>query len=347
MAWSPSSPDDFSQFEPTDMLDFLDWFERNYTESLAIHIADSFIEGVSVPYAEAIARGEDADVPDWIETLFRYRLAAQWTYQRGYPVAQGLSRNLASVLSDELLEGYMSNYRISPKDVADIPPGIRQAFVESAKFSMDWIKNLSAEAREMIGDLISVDTLKNRTPAVAVPLIEKVLQRELVARELGLVPDDISPDQVSEWASQAQAKVINAISFRAQMISRTESMRAMNIGAMAALQQDGHSHVYVMPHAGSCPHCRRLLDGRVFDIRVLQANVFANFGKRPKDWVAALPQHPQCRHSVGTVPIKYRKAVSELGRLPLDGVVLEFYGLPGGEAAMRSLKLPVTDWLSA
>ena len=345
MTWSPANPNDFSRFEPSDMLDFLEWFEYHYTEAIATQLLSAFVEGAFGAYAESI----DGTPPPWLETLIRYRMAAQWTYQLSYPVAGGLQRNLPSVLADDLLSGYAERYRITPQDIANIPPGIRQAFVESAKFSLNWVKNLSRDARDMIGDVISAEAIKNRAPSSAIPLLERVLQRDLVAKEMGIVPTDVTPDMITAWSGEANQRLIDAIARRATLIGRTEPMRAMNLGALSAMAADGRKHAYVMPHAGSCRECRRLIDGRVFLISVLQENTFSNFGVKSSEWVAALPQHPQCRHSVGTVPVKFRDAIDALGSdIPPEGIVLQWYGLPGGRAAMESLELPpVPNWLVA
>ena len=342
--WTPLDPDNFSRFEPTDILAFLDWFEREYANAMALGFADAFVEGLMVPYLEAIASG--VTVPWWIDTMLRYRMAAQWSYQVGEPLSRGLQRNLAAIIPDDRLLEYADRFKITPTDIANIPPAIRNAFLEGASFSLQWIQRLSDDARSLMSDLMAIETLKNRNPTAAVPMLERILRRDLVAQGLGIAPADVTPEQVEVWLNQAEFKTLAQVAYRANMISRTETMRMTNLGILTALEQDGFDLAYVMPHKGSCHHCRRLIDGRVFRIAVLKENLFKNFGQKPQNWVASLPQHPHCRHSVMSPPIAFRDVLKRFGIIPDEGVVLQWYGLPGGEAAMQALDLlPVAGWL--
>jgi hypothetical protein len=342
--WDRNNPEDFSRFQPSDILPFLDWFEAEYQGAVALGVADAFVEGLTQPYLGAIASGQS--LPLWLETVLRWRLVAQWAYQRGYPIQRRIDRDMAALFPPDELSELANRFRITPQDVADLPPAIRQAFIEGAGFSLQWVKRLSDDARMAMGDILAVQTLKNRNPLDAVPILERLLRRDLVARELGLDPSSVTPEMVERWTLDAESKVINAIAHRAKAIAQAESMRMMNLGILTGLEQDGHRAAYVMPHAGSCEDCRRLIDGRVFLIRVLKENLFKNFGTKRQFWVASLPQHPFCRHSAMVVPVKFRDALK--GRvIPPQGIVLEWFGLPSGESAMAALELvkPDEGWL--
>lgn len=344
MVWSPLAPDDFSQFQPTDMMDFLGWFETQYENAIALSIADGFVEGVTEPYLEVVAQGRP--VPAWVDTMLRVRAAAQWAYQQQEPLGRRLGRNLNQIIPDDQIAGYAARFRVTPEDIANVPPSVRESFNQGAKFSLQWIKRLSDDARGMMRDVMAIESLKNRNPAGAVPILENLLRRDLIAKEVGLLPEAVTPAMVQEWLIDTESKLLNQLAYRAQMISRTESMRMMNLGILTSLEEDGEKYAYVMPHAGSCEHCRRLIDGRVFAIAVLKENLFANFGKQAKEWVASLPQHPHCRHSAGKVPVRFRRAIAR-AVVPPEGIVLEFYGLPGRQVAMDALDLPVVPWLAA
>jgi hypothetical protein len=344
MAWSPSAPDDFSRFVPGDMMNFLDWFELSYENAIALGLVDGFVEGLTEPYLEVLARG--GAVPPWIDTMLRVRLAAQWAYQQQEPLGRRVRRNLAQVIPEDQLVGYAARFRVSPEDIANVPPAVRQSFVEGSRFSLDWIKRLSDDAKGMMRDVMAIESLRNRNPMDAVPILENLLRRDLVAKELGLTPEAVTPAMVQSWLLDTEAKLINELAHRAKMISATESMRMMNLGILTSLEESGDKHAYVMPHANSCEHCRRLIDGRVFPIQTLKENLFANFGKQAKDWIASLPQHPFCRHSAGKVPVRFRRAVAG-AVVPAEGIVLEFYGLPGRQVAMDALGLPEVPWLAA
>jgi hypothetical protein len=51
--WNPDTPDDFSQFTPADMLPFLDYWERSYSDSVQMQFVDAFAEGVSQPWLQS------------------------------------------------------------------------------------------------------------------------------------------------------------------------------------------------------------------------------------------------------------------------------------------------------
>lgn len=343
--WDRNNPDDFTRFQPSDIFSFLDWFEAEYRGAVALGVADAFVEGLTQPYLEEIASGQP--LPLWLETTLRWRMVAQWAYQRGYPVQQRIDRDMAALFPPELLPELATRFRITPQDIADLPPAIRQAFVEGAGFSLEWVKRLGEDARSTMRDLLAVQTLKNRSPIDAVPLLEQILRRDLIARKLGVSPLAVTPEMISRWTLEAETKVIGAIAHRAKAIAQTETMRMMNLGILTGLEQDGHRAAYIMPHSNSCEDCRRLIDGRVFLIRVLKENLFKNFGRKRQFWVASLPQHPFCRHSAMAVPVRFRNALE--GRvIPPQGIVLEWFGLPGGESAMASLELvkPDEGWLT-
>lgn len=342
--WAPETPDDFSQFQPSDMMLFLDWFERQYENAIALSVADAYVEGITEPYLEVMAQGQP--VPAWVDTMLRVRAAAQWAYQQEEPLGRRLGRELAQVIPDDQMAGYAARFRVTPQDIANVPPAVRESFNQGAKFSLQWIKRLSDDARGMMRDVMAIESLRNRNPAGAVPILENLLRRDLIARGMGVFPNTVTPAMVQEWLIDAEGTLINQLAFRAQMISRTESMRMMNLGILTTLEEEGEKYAYVMPHANSCDHCRRLIDGRVFAIAVLRENLFANFGKKPAAWVASLPQHPQCRHSAGKVPVRFRRAIAG-AVVPPEGIVLEFYGLPGRQVAMDALGLPEVPWLAA
>jgi hypothetical protein len=340
--WNPASPEDFSNFLPTDMPDFLDWWEMQNSNAMALQLSGAFIEGSVFPYLEAIANGER--IPAWIQTLLRWRLAAQWTYQVGGPLSQKVMRGLPGLLPFDM-PNYPEAFRISPQEIAEIPPQLRQGFLEGAKFSMQWVRRLSGDAREQIKDLLSINTLKNRNAAAAIPLLEQILRRDKIAKKLGIPASEISQEQIDDWLQEAGFEALERLAYRAELISVTESMRMGNLGILTSLEEQGEKLCYVMPHRGSCPECQRLLDGRVFKIEVLKRNLFENFGKKKENWVASLPQHPKCRHSPMETPYQFRSALKRVS-VPDVGIVLQWYGLPGGKPAMESLGLEAQDdWL--
>ena len=337
--WNIDTPDDFSQFTAADFPQFLDWWERQQAEAMSATLAGAFVEGIAQPWLEAL--GEKSQMPEWVKAMLRWRLAAMWAYQQAVPLSAKLNRGIDGLVG-ALPEGQQQRFGVSPVALAEVPPQIRQAFIEGNRFSMGWINKLSQDARDLTGDLLSLNTLQARNPLDAVPTLENILRRELLARETMASPGSITPTQLDDWTAQASEKVLRGIAHRAQMIARTEQMRMMNLGALSSMEEQGKTLCYVMPHAGSCPECQRLLDGRVFRVAVLKRNLFENFGKPKHQWVASVPQHPQCRHSVSAVPWRFKKILKTIP-VPDEGILLQWYGRD--EHAFNAWELPRHPWL--
>lgn len=339
MPWNPIAPTDFSQFRAVDFLRFLEWWEMQQGSLLAVELAGAFIQGVAQPYLEPLGQ----ILPQWLQTMLRLRLIAQWSYQVGLPVSARVRSGLEALIPDI---DYPEAYHVMPQEVAEVPPAVRQAFLDGAKFSMSWIDKLSDDARSQMRDLLAINTLKGRSPDVAVPILERILRRDRVAKELGITAGEVTPEQIQQWADKAKFEVVEAMAKRAELISRTESMRMINLGILNSLEAQGGKLAYIMPHRGTCPDCQRLLDGRVFRTAILKENLFKNFGYTRDKWVASVPQHPRCRHSVMPPPYSFKDALK--GRsIPREGLLLEWYGLPGGREAMEELSLERKPWLKA
>ena len=338
--WNADRPNDFARFTPVDMPDFLRWWEAQHTEAIALMFAGAYLDGTVGQHMEAIAT---ANAPAWLQTVLRWQLAAQWAYQLGEPLSRQVMR---SGIIPVWVPGMPAQLKITPAEIAEIPPQLRQGFVKSVAYGMDWIREISNDAREQTRQIIAIHQLKNRNPKDAIALLENVLRRDVIARQLGIAAVDVSDEAIQEWLQLASERVIGAIAQRAGTISITESARAQNEGILDAMELQGKTLCFVMPHRGTCEECQRLLDGRVFKIAVLRSNMFINFGQKKGAWVAAMPQHPRCRHSPMDVPVKFRKAVSTV-EIPETGLLLQFYGFPGGQAAMESIGLKQSEpWLT-
>mgnify|MGYP006425275047 CR=1 FL=1 len=340
--WNSANPTDFSDFISEDMPAFLQWWELNYENAIALGIVDTFVEGVSQPYLESIATNQP--VPQWLNSLLASRRVAQDSFERGVAISQRLKRGLEFLIPDNQVAEYKNRYNITPKDIAEIPPNIRHAFLQGSNFSYSWIRQLSDEAKQTTQLLLSAETLKNRNPQDSMAMLEQVLRRDVVAQQLGVRPTEITENQIGQWVDKAQFNVIKNISTRASAISRTETMRMMNLGSIAALKEKQENLGYIMPHNGSCEDCRRLIDGRVFRLDTLEQNLFKNFGVSRRYWKPAVPQHPNCRHSILNVPEKFREAIAQVN-IPPEGIVLKNYGLSSARA-MNYLQLPSrADWI--
>ncbi len=339
MSWNERRPDDFSQFQPEDMPRFMQWWEASHGATLGFELLASFVKGISTLYLDALTRG--GTLPPWVQTLLDIRTTVEFAYEHQLPLINKLNGRLPKIFANpEWVNGYRDRYRaLNPAELMEIPPQIREAFKQGYEFSLQWVKKLSDEAREDISLILKAEMIRNFNPDNAVPLLESVLRRDLVSQLQGA---PATPEQVTDWLKQANRKTIMKISQRARAISITEAARMANLGILTTLEHEGERLAYVMPHGGACAECIRLVEGRVFEIHVLRDNLFANFGKKKKDWVPALPQHPFCRHSAMRLPIEFR-GDSRLLNVPLRGLLLKNYGL-SSETAMQSLGLPPQDW---
>lgn len=338
--WNIEDPDNFDNFTPADMPAFLNYWERETAEAMSLQFMSAFVDGIAQPWLELIAQRGNA--PIWVQNILRWRLSAQWAYQQAIPLSSRLERGMVPLK----VEGMPTEFKVTPKEIAEVPPAVRQAFIEGNRFSMKWVKNLSGDARSLMGDLLSVNRLQGRNPLDAVPLLEQILRRESVSKLIREAPENLTPEQIRGWTEQAEFKTLEAIARRAKLIAQTESMRMMNLGILTTLEERGMFQCYVMPHRGSCPDCQRLIDGRVFKTKTLRDNLFANFGMKPEQWKPALPQHPGCLHSPMEVPVFFEDAIARIKKLPDEGVLLQWYGLPGGEQAFESLGMPRLPWMN-
>jgi hypothetical protein len=114
----------------------------------------------------------------------------------------------------------------------------------------------------------------------------------------------VNPTQVASWLYKATRDA--QVNWR--MIARTEMARANAAGRLDAVQAMGYEKVWIPPHTGACSSCRRLLEDKVFTIEQLRNAT--NYGQPVKNWVAALPLHPHCRH----IPLPYLPDVVEESR---------------------------------
>lgn len=122
-----------------------------------------------------------------------------------------------------------------------------------------------------------------------------------------------------------------------ELVTRTETAKLHTLGRIDYLREQGDLYCVVTPHVGSCIHCCRLIEGRVFQLDTLEANVYANYGKPARDWVASVPQHPNCRHSIqpllGREEDEMRAWMTEQGitdaTFPAEGYLLSTGGLVG------------------
>lgn len=106
-------------------------------------------------------------------------------------------------------------------------------------------------------------------------------------------------------------------------ISRTEMARSLGQGSLDQTRRLGREHVYLPPTNTSCIHCIRLLEKRVFPIDALEGA--SNFGKKQRDWTAAIPLHPNCtHHPIPASSWVVEQALKTADPIPSEGVVVQY-----------------------
>jgi hypothetical protein len=127
--------------------------------------------------------------------------------------------------------------------------------------------------------------------------------------------------------AQALYKATEAADRDWRLVAQTEMARANSLGRLDGCMAMGHSEVWIPPHTGACDACKRLIENRVFPAELLKANVSANYGKKAREWVAALPLHPRCRHAaVPYVAELYHEAQQDYQRMQEVGLTDEAIG---------------------
>jgi hypothetical protein len=112
-----------------------------------------------------------------------------------------------------------------------------------------------------------------------------------------------------------------------RLVAQTEMARANALGRLDGSIAMGYDEVWIPPHVGACDACKRLIENKVFPAALLKANVSANYGKKQRDWVPALPLHPRCTHgAVPKVPEVYHEAQQEYQRMQDVGLTDEAIG---------------------
>jgi len=100
----------------------------------------------------------------------------------------------------------------------------------------------------------------------------------------------VNPTQVASWLYDATRDA--QVNWR--MIARTEMVRANAAGRLDSIDAMGYDQVWAPRHTGACGSCRRLLEGKVFSVE--EVRNATNFNRPQREWVAAIPLHPHCRH---------------------------------------------------
>lgn len=128
----------------------------------------------------------------------------------------------------------------------------------------------------------------------------------------------LNPTQVAA----AMYKATRDASINWRMIARTEMVRANAEGRLAAIAAMGYDQVWCPPHIGACRWCRNVLEGKVFRLADVQGKT--NFARKPGEYVACIPLHPQCRHSwLPYDPDVYREAMAQYARMEAAGLTDE------------------------
>ena len=107
-------------------------------------------------------------------------------------------------------------------------------------------------------------------------------------------------------------------------IARTETARALNAGLFEEAKRLGNDFVFIPHSPTTCPHCERLIDGRVFRLADIEGR--SNYKIAQAQWIPAVPLHPNCTHfPIPASDWTIEKAKEEAGgRIPSSGVKISY-----------------------
>lgn len=111
--------------------------------------------------------------------------------------------------------------------------------------------------------------------------------------------------------------------WKAERIANTEPSKIQNLAILENLRIKGEKHCYVesSDKINLCVDCKRLIDGRVFNIKTLQDNVYANYVTKYPQY-PSVPLHPNCKHKVRALSSDEKKKLPE--EIPEKGFPIKF-----------------------
>lgn len=146
--------------------------------------------------------------------------------------------------------------------------------------------------------------------------ISSFLRQLLIGIEDGENPVDIARRTATELEQNPGQWVT---------LARSEMANALAQGAMDEARRLNVDYVYVPSHPNASEACRRLIEGRVFGRDWLQGQ--SNVGKKANQWGAAVPCHPNCRHTVLPASRSLLKQTrKQIGQqdIPVSGVKVDY-----------------------
>jgi len=134
------------------------------------------------------------------------------------------------------------------------------------------------------------------------------------------IQEKLSIDALS---SEIQKELPYIKSFLIKFIAKTEPSKIYALAMFENLRRKGEEYCYVIPtqslNQGS--YCRGLIDGRVFKIKTLADNVYANY-KLKYPQFPSVPLHPNCKHKVRGLSSEEKKKLPET--IPDEGLKIKF-----------------------
>lgn len=110
-----------------------------------------------------------------------------------------------------------------------------------------------------------------------------------------------------------------------ETLARSEMATALAQGSMDEARRLNVKYVYVPSHPDASVACQQLIEDRVFGRDWLQGQ--SNVGKKRAQWGAAVPCHPNCRHTVIPVSrslLAYTKKQIGSNEIPVTGVKVDY-----------------------
>lgn len=115
-----------------------------------------------------------------------------------------------------------------------------------------------------------------------------------------------------ELYSEIQKNMSYIKPYLIKFIANTETSKIYALAILENLRIKGEQHCYVEPtqNMDQCSYCKKLIDGRVFKIKTLADNVYANYKPKYPQY-PSVPLHPNCRHKIRGLSSEEKKKLPE------------------------------------
>jgi len=212
---------------------------------------------------------------------------------------------------------------------------LREKFLDDLREKVhDWkrFKGCSEERLYLELKRLEGEQIISLTDKLALDYLEKV---ETFERIKSVMPKDreklknimrkyiIEHLSIDELYSEIQESIPYIKPYLIKFITNTEASKIYALAILENLRRKGEQYCYVesTQNIDQCQYCKKLIDGRVFRIKILVDNVYANYKLKYPQY-PSVPLHPNCKHKVKGLSSEEKKKLPE--KIPKEGFKIKF-----------------------